>query len=53
MNYKRLYIQNALIFITVVTKNRKPIKDTDNVKVKYSFPPDRDSAANIHWTDRK
>ena len=25
MNYKRLYIQNALIFITVVTKNRKPI----------------------------
>lgn len=25
MNYKRLYIQNALIFITVVTKDRKPI----------------------------
>jgi len=25
MNYKRLYIPNSLVFITVVTKNRKPI----------------------------
>ena len=25
MNYKRLFIQNALVFITVVTKNRNPI----------------------------
>ena len=22
------------------TKNRKPIKDIDNVQVKHSFPPD-------------
>jgi len=25
MNYKRLYVQDSLVFITVVTKDRKPI----------------------------
>ena len=25
MNYKRLFVPNSLIFITVVTKDRKPI----------------------------
>ena len=46
MNYKRLFIPNSLIFITVVTKNRKQIL-IDNIeylktafkltKQKYSF----------------
>lgn len=46
MNYKRLFIENSLVFITVVTKNRKPIL-VDNIaylkkafvltKQKYSF----------------
>jgi len=46
MNYKRLFISNSLIFITVVTKNRKPIL-IQNIKFlreafkcakqKYSF----------------
>ena len=46
MNYKRLFIPNSLIFITVVTKNRKQIL-IDNIEYlktafkltiqKYSF----------------
>ena len=46
MNYKRLFVPNSLLFITVVTKNRRPIL-IDNisylrtafhvVKAKYSF----------------
>ena len=46
MNYKRIFIPNSLIFITVLTKNRKQIL-IDNIeylktafkitKQKYSF----------------
>ena len=37
MNYKRLYIPNALIFITVVTKDRKKILITNIEALRKSF----------------
>jgi len=42
MNYKRLFIPNSIVFITVVTKNRKPIL-IDNIDLlRKSFKTAQD-----------
>ena len=37
MNYKRLFIQNGLIFLTIVTKNRIPILIENIELMKYAL----------------